>query len=195
MAPPGDVTGLLLEWNAGDPKALDLLVPLVYAELRQLAAKYLARERAGHTMQPTALVHEAYLKLVDQRRVQWMNRAHFFAISAQTMRRILVDHARARSRAKRAGAAARITLEPSILSIEPRKVDLMALDEALRRLAELDAGQARIVELRYFGGLSIEETAVVVNASAATVKRAWRSARAWLFQQLSAKPAAGLTVA
>jgi RNA polymerase sigma factor (TIGR02999 family) len=180
----GAITALLLDWSHGDPEALEKLVPLVYAELRRLAERSLRRERAAHTLQPTAVVHEAFLKLVDQQRVEWKSRAHFFAIAAQAMRRLLVDHARARNAEKRGGFATRVALEDAVAATPPVDVDLLALDEALDRLGSLDAGQARVVELRFFGGLTVEETAEVVGSSAATVKRDWQSARAWLFREL-----------
>jgi RNA polymerase sigma factor (TIGR02999 family) len=180
----GAITALLLDWSHGDPEALEKLVPLVYAELRHLAERSLRRERAAHTLQPTAVVHEAFLKLVDQQRVEWKSRAHFFAIAAQAMRRLLVDHARARNAEKRGGFATRVALEDAVAATPPVDVDLLALDEALDRLGALDAGQARVVELRFFGGLTIEETAEVVGSSPATVKRDWQSARAWLFREL-----------
>jgi RNA polymerase sigma factor (TIGR02999 family) len=188
-APPSDVTQLLLAWGAGDRSAGDRLLPAVYAELRRQAARAMRREPTEHTLQATALVHEAYLRLVDQRRVVWQNRAHFFGVAAQLMRRILVDHARARHAAKRGGAAQQLTLhdaDAAAVSGEER-VDVLALHEALERLAALDAVQARLVELRYFGGLNIEETAQALDVSPATVKREWAIARAWLRRELSAQ--------
>jgi RNA polymerase sigma-70 factor (ECF subfamily) len=182
---PGEVTQLLFAWNAGDSSAVERLMPLVYTELRGIADRQFRRERVGHTLQPTAVVHEAYFRLVDQTRVTWKNRGHFFAIAAQAMRRILIDHARARAAEKRGGREERVTLDVGIASPEPADdVDLLALDEALVRLKELDEPQARIVELRFFGGLSIEETAEVLETSASSVKREFRSARAWLFHEL-----------
>ena len=182
---PGEVTRLLIAWNAGDPSAVEKLMPLVYAELRDIAERQFRRERAGHTLQPTAVVHEAYFRLVDQTRVTWKNRGHFFAIAAQAMRRILIDHARGRDAEKRGGREDRVTLDVGIASPEPADdLDLLALDEALVRLKELDEPQARIVELRFFGGLSIEETAEVMETSASSVKREFRSARARLFREL-----------
>ena len=179
------VTQLLLNWRAGDPQALGSLTPLVYGELRRIAKRYLQRERQGHTLQSTALVHEAYLKLIDQD-VSWQNRAHFFGIAAQFMRRILVDHARAKQAEKRGGAnACRVTLDEGIAAAQS-DVDLVALDGALSRLASIDAQQSRIIELRFFAGLSIEETAEVLEVSPATVKRDWAMARAWLFRELRA---------
>jgi RNA polymerase sigma-70 factor (ECF subfamily) len=159
-------------------------MPLVYAELRRTAARYLRRERSGHTLQPTALVHEAYVRLIDQRDVQWQNRAHFLGFAAQVMRHILVDHARAHSAGKRGGGAARVTLSEALVVPEERDVDLVALDDALTALAALNAQQARAVELRYFGGLSIEEAAEVLGVSTATVRRDWTVARAWLRREM-----------
>ena len=182
---PGEVTRLLIAWNAGDPSAVERLMPLVYAELREIAERQFRRERAGHTLQPTAVVHEAYFRLVDQTRVTWKNRGHFFAIAAQAMRRILIDYARGRDAEKRGGREDRVTLDVGIASPEPADdIDLLALDEALVRLKDLDEPQARIVELRFFGGLSIEETAEAMETSASSVKREFRSARAWLFREL-----------
>ena len=179
----GDVTALLRDWSGGDPRALERLMPLVYGELRKLAASYLRRERSDHTLQPTALVHEAYLRLVDQRGVDWHNRAHFFGIAARMMRRILVDHARRRQAAKRDGAAYRISGSRDLVEAE-RDPDLLALNRALDGLEALDPRQARIIELRFFGGLTVEETAEVVGISTATVKREWQTARAWLAREL-----------
>ena len=180
------ITGMLLEWSNGKQEALDALLPLVYDELHRQASRYLRRERAGHTLQTTALIHETYLKLIDQREVNWQNRAHFFGVAAQAMRRILVYYAKARHRVKRGGAEENLPLEAATLAVSgERSVDLEALDEALTRLAELDERQARIVELRYFSGLSIEETAEVLHISPATVKTDWKSAKAWLYQEIS----------
>ena len=184
--PPGEVTRLLLAWNAGDKAALERLMPLVYAELRQLAERHFRKERRGHTLQPTAVVHEAYFKLVDQTRVTWKNRGHFLATASQAMRRILIDHARGRDAEKRGGEVEKVTLDVGIASPEPsREVDILALDEALERLKALDGSQAQIVELRFFGGLTIEETAEVMEVSPSSVKRDFRSARAWLFRELA----------
>ena len=181
----GEVTGLLVAWNQGDPLAVERLMPLVYAELREIAGRQFRRERAGHTLQPTAVVHEAYFRLVDQTRVTWKNRGHFLAIAAEAMRRILIDHARARAAEKRGGREARVTLDLEMASPEAADdIDLLALDEALVRLKALDELQARIVELRFFGGLSIEETAEAMETSPSSVKREFRSARAWLFREL-----------
>jgi RNA polymerase sigma factor (TIGR02999 family) len=180
------VTQLLLNWGNGDRAALDALAPMVYDELRRLAHAYLRRERPDHTLQGTALVNEAYLRLVDQRNVHWQNRAHFFGVAAQMIRRILVDHARGHQAAKRGAGAAKLSLDDALaVSGTGQDVNLVNLDEALKTLHDLDERQARIVELRYFTGLSIEETAEVVGISPATVKREWTSARAWLFRELS----------
>jgi len=178
------ITQLLVEWSKGNQAALDQLMPQVYDELRRLARSYLRRERPDHTLQATALVHEAYIRLMDQHSVSWQNRAHFFGIASQMMRRILVNHALARGAAKRGGQAPRLSIDEGV-SFEQRDVDLIALDEALKEMETLDARQARIVELRFFGGLSIEETAEVVNLSPATVKREWSTARLWLRRQIA----------
>lgn len=180
------VTELLAAWRGGDDRARQELLPQVYEELRRIAARHLSRERPGHTLQATALVHEAFERLVDQRRVEWQGRAHFLGVAAQLMRRILVDYARGRSAAKR-GAAVTVVLDPDAPVAAPaRDLDLVELDEALERLAALAPVQARIVELRYFGGLTIEETAAVVDRSPATVKREWSVARAFLRRELAA---------
>ena len=167
-----------------DPQSLDSLLPAVYQELRRLAAAYLRRERPGQTLQPTALVHEAYLRLMKDRPDRWENRAHFCAIAAHSMRQILIERARARGAAKRGGARQRITLDDALVAGSDRSIDLLALDEALERLAELDPQQARLVELRFFGGLTIEETAAAMDISPATVKRHWTLAKAWLTREL-----------
>jgi len=180
-----NVTQLLIGWSNGDKAALDSLLPLVYEELRQQAARYLRRERVGHTLQTTALIHEAYLRLIDQKNVHWQNRAHFFGIAAQLMRRILVDHARARTRAKRGGSNLRVSFNEANLLAASQDLDIVALDEALDRLAELDEQQSRVVELRFFSGLSVPETAEVLRISPATVKRDWSMAKAWLHRELS----------
>jgi RNA polymerase sigma factor (TIGR02999 family) len=177
------VTALLVDMQRGRDGALDELMPLVYAELRDLAARYLRRERDGGTLQPTALVHEAFLRLVDQRTATWQNRAHFLGVAAQVMRRIVVDHARRRKAQKRGGG--RFVTFDEELAPEPDRVDLVRIDEALGELERLDARQARVVELRYFGGLTIEETGEVLGTSPATVKRDWLLAKAWLFRALS----------
>lgn len=183
--PPGEVTRLLIAWNQGDANAVERLMPLVYAELRHIAERHFRRERPGHTLQPTAVVHEAYFRLVDQTRVTWKNRGHFFAVASQAMRRILVDHARAREADKRGGGERRVTLDVGVASPEPMEdINFLALDEALTRLKVLDETQAQIVDLRFFGGLSIEETAEVLETSASSVKREFRSAKAWLFREL-----------
>jgi RNA polymerase sigma-70 factor, ECF subfamily len=183
------ITALLKEWSAagGKGEALDRLMPFVYEELRRQASRYLKKERVNHTLQTTALINEAYLKLIDQRAVEWQNRTHFFAIAAQAMRRILVDYARERHRDKRGGAAENLPLEVAEFAVSPEKsVDLVALDDALNRLADFDERQARVVELRYFSGLSIDETAGILGVSNVTVRRDWNLAKAWLYQQLSA---------
>ena len=185
MATPGhDVTGLLQAWVGGDAAALDRLVPIVYDELHRQAQRYLRRENPGHTLQTTALVHEAYLRLVDQREARWQNRAQFFGVAAQVMRRILVDHARRHQAAKRGGSAVPVPLEEGEVAARGSDVDLVALDDALTRLAAVDPQQARVVELRYFTGLGIEETAEALGISPATVKREWAMARAWLKREL-----------
>jgi len=182
---PDKVTQLLVEWSAGSEQALEQLLPLIYNELRHLAHSFLYRERRGHTLQTTALVHEAYLKLIDQRDARWQNRAHFFAIAAQAMRRILIDSARKHTAHKRGGPQEKLSLdEAPEVSLEPN-TKLLALDEALTTLEEIDPEQSRIVELRYFGGLTIEETAEVMNSSPATIKREWAMARAWLHEKLT----------
>jgi len=186
MAAPSEVTQLLVDWQNGSPEALERLMPLVYGELRAIAGRYLSRERADHTLQSTSLVHEAYFKLVDQRNVQWQNRAHFLGIAAQLMRRILVDHARTAHRLKRGGSVPTLTLDAAVEAAAPaRGIDLLALDDALDRLAIIDPQQSRLVELRYFSGLTIEEAAVAMGTSPGTVKREWTSARAWLFREMT----------
>lgn len=177
-----DVTGLLRQWSDGDQQALGDLLPIIYDELRRVAHQYLHRERHEQMLQTTALVHEAYLKLIDQRSVNWQNRAHFFAIAAQAMRRILIDNARKRGAAKREGE--KIPLEDVAIISTDRAQHLLALDDALQRLEQIDPQQSKIVELRYFGGLTIEETAEAINLSPATVKREWAMARAWLYHEL-----------
>jgi RNA polymerase sigma factor (TIGR02999 family) len=183
----GPVTQLLLAWTSGNRAALEELIPLVYPELRRIAARYARRERIGHTLQPTALVHEAYVKLIDQNRAQWQNRAQFFGVAAQLMRRILVDHAREHAAAKRGGGVRPVTLIDAIDAAPGRGVDVLALDETLARLTALYPEQGRLVELRYFGGLTIEETAEVLGISPATVKRQWVVARAWLLANLDSR--------
>jgi len=184
--PSREVTRLLGAWSRGDPAAREALMPLVYSELRRLAASYLRRERTDHTLQPTALVHEAYLRLVEQKNVQWQDKSHFFAITAQLMRRILVDHARGHLADKRGSGAPKVPLTEAIVMSQERPAELLALDESLSRLAALDAQQARVVELRVFAGLTVEETAEVLGISTATVKRDWRMAKAWLLQEVKA---------
>jgi RNA polymerase sigma factor (TIGR02999 family) len=181
------VSKLLLNWGQGDQGAREALIPLVYDELRRLARRHLRRERPDHTLQSAALVNEAYLRLIRQDQPQWENRAHFFGVAAQLMRHILVDHARNRMAAKRGAGAPRLTLDPEIALPQQREVDLVALDDALNQLAALDQQQSRVVELRFFGGLSIEETSVVLEISPATVKREWATARAWLQREMKNK--------
>jgi RNA polymerase sigma-70 factor, ECF subfamily len=182
-----EITAMLHDWSSGGKQeVLDALLPLVYDELHRQAARFLRRERIGHTLQTTALIHETYLKLIDQRTVNWQNRAHFFGIAAQAMRRILVDYAKARHREKRGGADENLPLEAATLAVSgEREIDLEELDQALTRLAAMDKRQASIVELRYFGGLSIEETAESLRISTATVKNDWKSAKAWLYQEIT----------
>jgi len=185
MKSPEGVTQLLVDWSKGDQKALDQLMPLVYSELRRLASNFLRREREGHTLQPTALVNEAYLKLIDQKNARWQNRAQFFGVSAQLMRRILVDHARAHQAGKRGGSdQQRLSITSAGQLSEKPETDLLALHEALNELTEMDPQQGRIVELKFFGGLSIEETAEVLGVGHATVERDWKMARAWLRRKL-----------
>ena len=183
-APPGEVTRLLLAWRQGDRSALDRLIPLVYSELHRMAERYLRGERPGHTLQPSAIVNEAYLRLLGRQGANWQNRAHFFAVAAQSMRRILVEHARRRETKKRGGRGARYLLDTVVMT-EPRAVDLIAVDDALGRLTELDSEQGRIVELRFFGGLTEEETAEVLEISPSTVHRKWLLAKAFLHRELS----------
>lgn len=182
---PQNVTQLLISWGSGDKEALDKLLPVVYDELRKQAARYLRRERVGHTLQTTALIHEAYLRLVDQKNVHWQNRAQFFGLAAQLMRRILVDHARTKKRAKRGGSDIRVSLTGAKVLAKSKDLDVVALDEALDRLAQIDEQQSKIVELRFFSGLTVEETAEVLSISPATVKRDWSMAKAWLHRELS----------
>jgi len=181
---PSQVTLLLSRWCAGDRAALNALMPLVYEELRLLARHYLRQERSDHTLQSTALVHEAYVRLLGQRPPEWKNRAHFFGVAAKLMRQILVDHARGRGAAKRGGNSLKLTLSESMGSKE-KDFDLIALDDALNNLAELSPQQSRIVELRFFSGLTIEDTSEVLGVSPATVKRNWTTARAWLFREMN----------
>lgn len=180
-----DVTALLLDWGRGNQEALNQLAPLVYDELHRIAARQLRRERGDHTLQCTGLVHEVYLRLIDQQRVQWHDRDHFFAVAAQMTRRILVSYARAHKSAKRGGGETRLLFDEGIALPGRRDADLMALDDALEALAKMDPQQGRIVELRFFGGLSIEATAHIIGISPATVKRDWNAAKAWLYRQLA----------
>jgi len=183
--PASEVTELLQQWSDGQPEALDELLPRVYTELRKLAASYLRRERPTHTLQATALVHEAFVKLVDQCAVRWQNRAHFFGIAAQVMRRILVDYARAHGAAKRGAGDTPVPLDERLIGAHVIDIDILALDEALTRLATIDPQQSRVVELRFFGGLTMEETAEVLHISPATVGRDWTLAKAWLYAALT----------
>jgi RNA polymerase sigma factor (TIGR02999 family) len=185
IKPQQEVTRLLEEWSGGNQAALDELMPIVYDELRRLAQHFMNRERKGNTLQTTALVNEAYLKLVDQRRAQWHNRKHFFAVSAHLMRRILVDRARERGYQKRGGGALTVSLDEALtVSTDEQAAEIVALDEALKELATFDERKTRVVELRYFGGLSVEETAEVLKISPVTVMRDWTSAKAWLYANL-----------
>jgi RNA polymerase sigma-70 factor (ECF subfamily) len=179
------VTQLLLAWEQGEQSALDKLIPLVHAELRRIARRYMMGERKGHSLQTTALVNEAYIRLVGSQKVDWQCRAHFFAVSAQLMRRVLVDHARARNYKKRGGAEYRVTLDDAMVGPQERGHDLVALDDALQALAEIDLRKSRVVELRFFGGMSVEETAAILHVSEDTVFRDWRLAKAWLQRELT----------
>jgi RNA polymerase sigma-70 factor, ECF subfamily len=180
-----EVTGLLVRWSRGEPEALDLLMPLIYAECRRIAAQQLRNEYRDHTLDPTALVHELYLRLVDQRRATWANRTQFFGVAAQLMRRVLVDYARARHANKRGGAATFVSLAAAANTPDDSRVaDVLAIDEALERLAAFDPEQVRIIELRFFAGLTVEETARLIGRSPRTVKREWRLAKAWLYREL-----------
>ena len=189
MSKRTDVTSILKHASEGDESAVNRLLPLVYDELRALAESYLQRERPDLTLQATALVHEAYVRLIKQEDVEWQNRAHFFAVAAQAIRRILVDHARGHERVKRGGDRQRVRLDEDLAAPGDRDLDLLAIDEALERLAQLHPRQAQIVELRFFAGLSIEETAEVMHLSPASIKREWTAARAWLFRELRAAAA------
>ena len=188
MAQPSthEVTQLLIDWRNGDRAALDKLMPLIHEELRRLAHHYMSRERSGHTLQTTALVNEAYLRLVNRKDVHWQNRAHFFAIAAQSMRNILVDHARGLAYAKRGGGARKTSLDEAMVVTQERAAEVVALDDALKELAAIDPQQSRIVELRFFGGLTVEEAAEVLSVSPATIKREWSTAKAWLYRELRA---------
>ena len=187
--PAADVTQLLVRWSMGNQAALDELMPLVYGELHRLASAYLRRERPDHTLQSTALVHEAFMKLVNQHEVEWRNRAHFYGIAAQMIRRILVDYARSHHAEKRGSGAVKLALDEALAVPLQKDLDLLGLNDSLEQLAKMDPRQNRIVELRFFAGLSIEETAEVMQLSPATIKREWNSARAWLFRELSRHPA------
>jgi RNA polymerase sigma-70 factor (ECF subfamily) len=182
-----EVTQLLVEWSNGDTAALDKLMPLIYEELRRLAHHYMSRERPGHTLQTTALVNEAYVRLINRKDMHWQNRAHFFAIAAQSMRCILVDHARSHAYGKRGGGAPKIVFDEAMVVSQERAAEVVAVDEALKDLAALDPQLSRIVELRFFGGLTIEETAEVLHLSPATIKREWSTARAWLYHELGTR--------
>jgi RNA polymerase sigma factor (TIGR02999 family) len=184
-SPPNEVTQMLLDWSGGDKAALDRLMPLVYEELRRLAHHYMGRERAGHTLQTTAIVNEAYLQLVDQRSVEWQNRAHFFGIAAHLMRRILASYARSRRYIKRGGGAHQVLLDEAMMVSEEKAADMVALDDALSALAEIDPRKSQIVEMRFFSGLSIEETAEVLGVSPGTVMRDWTLAKAWLRREMT----------
>lgn len=188
--PPPDVSQLLRAWSDGDRGALDELTPIVYDELRRLARRHLRGERPGHSLQTTALVNEAYMRLVDYRRMQWQNRAHFFAVSAQLMRRILVEHAR-RHNLKRGGGVPHVSLEDAAAVGSERAADMVALDDAMNTLARLDSRKVQIIEMRFFGGLSVEETAEVLKVSPVTVMRDWTSAKAWLYREMTGGAASG----
>lgn len=181
------ITDRLIAWNSGDTAALDDVMHAVYKELRRMADRYLRLEHPGHSLQPTALVHEAYLRLIDQTQVSWQNRAHFFGVAAQMMRRILVDHARTKQRDKRGGAAGTLSLDEVIDVGRSRGADLVSLDEALESLAGIDPRKSRVVEMRFFGGLSVDETAEVLNVSPQTVMRDWKLAKAWLYKELKSE--------
>jgi RNA polymerase sigma-70 factor (ECF subfamily) len=187
ISPVQEITRLLVDWRAGDPEALERLTPLVYQELHKLAQAYLRRERADHTLQPTALIHEAYLRLMDQAQPEWENRAHFFSVAARLMRQILVEHARAHATHKRGGQATEVLLDDALNYSQQRASELIALDDALDSLASFDERKCRVIELRYFGGLSVEETAHVLGVSVSTVVRDQRMAQAWLSRELSGK--------
>ena len=182
---PQEVTQLLAAWRDGDEHALDKLMPLVYDELRRIASRYMKRERSGHTLQTSALVNEAYLRMVGQQNVDWQNRAHFFGVAASIMRHLLVDHARANGRLRRGANPQQVTLDEAAVVSEQKGEELLALDEALTKLSEIDERKVRIVELRYFSGLSAEETAEVLGVSEITVKREWLKAKAWLYRELT----------
>ncbi len=187
IQPPTQVTQLLQQWQEGSNEALEALMPLVYQELKRLAGSYLRRERPDHTLQSAALVNEAYLRLVDQNQTRWQNKAHFYGIAAQMMRRVLADHARGHNAAKRGAGMPELELNEAMAQAQSKSVDLLDLEEALQKLEKLDAQQGKIVELRFFSGLSIEDTANVLGISPATVKRDWAAARAWLFREVAAR--------
>jgi RNA polymerase sigma factor (TIGR02999 family) len=187
--PSNQVTELLARWRTGERQALDSLMPLVYDELRRLARHYVARERPGHTLQTTALVHEAYVRLVGQHPPEWKDRAHFFGVAARLMRQILVDHARASQAEKRGGGCPKVTLAGDLVAANGREIDILALDDALETLTRLNPQQGQIVELRFFSGLSIEDTSEVMGISPATVKRSWTTARAWLYREMNYREA------
>lgn len=182
--PPNQITQRLAAWQAGDTAAMDEVIRVVYQELRRMADRYLRQENPGHTLQPTALVHEAWLRLIDQTQVNWQNRAQFFGVAAQMMRRILVDHAKTKHREKRGGDVVRLSLEDTMDLSDERAADLLALDDALQALSAIDPRKCRVVELRYFGGLSVEETAEVLQVSPQTILRDWKLAKAWLYQEI-----------
>jgi len=190
-AAQGDITTLLKAWSDGDQTALEKLTPIVYKELHRLAGRYMKGERPGHSLQTTALVNEAYMRLVDYKRMEWQNRAHFFAVSAQLVRRILVEHARRRN-LKRGGGIRHVSLDEVAVTGSGRSADLVALDDALNTLARLDPRKERVVEMRFFGGLSVEETAEVLKVSPVTVMRDWSTAKAWLYRELGGKESDGL---
>ena len=183
--PSPQVTGLLLAWGKGDDAALEQLIPLVHAELRRIAGRHMAHERVGHSLQATALVNEAYMRLVDVRQMKWQDRAHFFAMSARLMRRILVDFARSRGYQKRGGGAQKVSFDEGLVVSNERGTDLVALDDALSALAAVDARKSQVIEMRFFGGLSVEETAEALHVSPETVMRDWKLAKAWLLRELS----------
>ena len=186
MAPsPGSITRLLVDWRDGDKAALDRLIPLVYKELHRLAGYYMRRQRADHTLQTSALINEAYLRLIDHKNMRWENRAHFYAVAAQAMRRILVDHARSGGYQKRGGGALKVSFDEAVIGADERAAELIALDDALKDLAVIDPRKSQIVALRYFGGLSVDETAEVIGVSPVTVMREWRSAKGWLLRAIS----------
>src|SRR5271163_2695699 len=187
----GEITLLLRAWSEGDQSALERLAPIVYGELHRLAGRYMKRERPGHSLQTTALVNEAYMRLVDYKRMEWQNRAHFFAVSAQLIRRILVEHAR-RHNLKRGGSLQHVSLDEVAVVGGSRSADLVALDDAMKRLAQLDARKEQVVEMRFFGGLSVEETAEVLKVSQVTVMRDWSTAKAWLYSELTGGTTDGL---